>query len=107
MQRHVVTKNTRLLKIGKLSFYIEDGKLLINTPDARFPYPLSACDTLALLNLLTDFKIETILVAREEQRSRERRNTERQGHKKPQYVQVDGHWVEAVEVAELEKEQND
>jgi hypothetical protein len=79
MQRHVVTKNTHLLKIGKLSFYLEDGKLLINTPDARFPYPLSACETLALLNLLTDFKIETILVAREEQRDRERRKKEGQG----------------------------
>jgi hypothetical protein len=107
MQRHVVTKNTRLLKFGKLSFYLEDGKLLINTPDARFPYPLSACDTLALLNLLTDFKIETILVAREEQRDRERRKKERQGQRKPKWVLVDGQWVEAVEVAELEKEQNE
>ena len=107
MQRHVVTKNTRLLKFGKLSFYLEDGKLLINTPDARFPYPLSACETLALLNLLTDFKIETILVAREEQRDRERKNKERQGHKKTKWVLVDGQWVEAVEVAELEKEQNE
>jgi hypothetical protein len=107
VQKHVVSKNTHLLKIGKLTFYLEDGKLLINTPDARFPYPLSACDTLALLNLMTDFKIETILVAREEQRSRERRNAERQGHKKPKMIQVDGQWVEAVEVAELEKEQNE
>ena len=107
MQRHVISKNARLLKIGKLSFYMEDGKLLINTPDARFPYPLSACDTLALLNLMSDFKIETILVAREEQRDRERKNKERQGHKKTKWVQIDGQWVEAVEVAELEKEQND
>ena len=107
VQHHVVSKNARLLKIGKLSFYMEDGKLLINTPDARFPYPLSACETLALLNLLTDFKIETILVAREEQRARERKNKERQGHKKPEWVQVDGKWMEAVEIAELEKEQNE
>ena len=107
MQRHVVTKNTRLLKFGKLSFYLEDGKLLISTPDARFPYPLSACETLALLNLLTDFKIETILVAREEQRDWEHKNKERQGQRKPKWVLVDGQWVEAVEVAELEKEQNE
>ncbi len=107
MQHHVISKNARLLKIGKLSFYMEDGKLLINTPDARFPYPLSACDTLALLNLLTDFKIETILVAREEQRDRERKNKERQGHNKTKWVLVDGQWVEAVELSELEQEQNE
>src|SRR5438876_12433733 len=107
MQRHVVTKNARLLKIGKLTFYLENGKLLINVPGERFPYPLSACDTLALLNLLSDLKIETILAAREEQRDRERRNKERQGHKKPKWVQVDGQWVEGVEVSILEQEQND
>jgi DTW domain-containing protein YfiP len=107
MQRHVIAKNARLMKIGKLTFYVDDGKLLINTPDARFPYPLSACETLALLNLLTDFKIETILVAREEQRDRERRNKERQGQRKPKWVLVDGQWVEAVELSELEKEQNE
>jgi hypothetical protein len=107
VQRHIISKNTHLLKIGKLTFYIEDGKLLINTPDARFPYPLSACDTLALLNLLTDFKIETILVAREEQRDLERRKKERQGHKKTKWVTIDGQAYEAVEVAELEKEQKE
>ena len=107
MQQHVISKNVRLLKIGTLSFYVDDGKLLMNTPDARFPYPLSACDTLALLNLLTDFKIETIVAAREEQRDRERKNKERQGHKKTKWVTIDGQAYEAVEVAELEKEQNE
>jgi len=107
MQRHVVTKKTSLLKIGKLTFYVDDGRLLINIPEARFPYPLSACDTLALLNLLSDFKLDIIAVAHVEQRDRERRNKERQGHKKPKMIQIDGQWVEAVELSELEKEQDD
>ncbi len=52
-------------------------------------------------------RLNALEVGREEQRDRERRNKECQGHKKPKYVQVDGQWVEAVEVAELEKEENE
>jgi len=107
MQRKATGKNAALLKIGKLAFYVEDGRLLLNIPEARFPYPLSACDTLALLNLLSDFKLDIITVAHVEQRERERKNKERQGHKKPQMMQVDGQWVEGVELSILEKEQND
>jgi hypothetical protein len=107
MQHKVLSKNASLLKIDKLTFYVDDGRLLINTPDARFPYPFSACETLAVLNLLSDFKLDIVLMAREEQRDRERKNKERQGHKKPKMMQVDGQWVEAVEIADLEKEQNE
>jgi hypothetical protein len=107
VQKHIVSKNTRLLKIGKLTFYIDDWRLLINTPDVRFPYPLSGQQTHQLLNLLTDYRTEIIAVSVIEQREQERKNKERQGHKKPQMIQVDGQWVESVELSELEKEQND
>ncbi len=107
MQQKVTAKNASILKIDKLTFFVEDGRLTINIPEARFPHVFSACETLAVLNLLSDFKLDIILVAREEQRERDRKNKERQGHKKPQMIQVDGRWVEGVELSELEQEQND
>ncbi len=106
MHKPLTTRNAMILKIGNLKFAMDNGKLCLLTGEGA-SYVLSACETLAVYNLLTDYKVETIVMAREEQRDRERRNKERQGHKKPQYVQVDGQWVEAVEVAELEQEQNE
>jgi hypothetical protein len=107
MQHEVLSKNSSILKIGNLKFFLEDGKLLIQALHEQFPYPLSACDTLALLNLLSDFKLDIITVAHVEQRDRERKNKKRQGHKKPKMIQVDGQCVEGVELSALEKEQND
>jgi hypothetical protein len=104
--RKVTPRTASMLKIGKLTFHVDNGCLSINIPEARFPHALTACETLALLNLLSDYKLDTILVAREEQKERERRRKEWSGRKKPTYVEIDGRTVIGVEISDLEQEYN-
>jgi hypothetical protein len=71
---HQVTqRNASILKLGEIKFCIDNGKLLIHAPGEEYPFPLSACDTLALFNLLADYKLDIITVAHVEQRERERK----------------------------------
>lgn len=103
-QRHVVG-STILLKIGGITFSVADGKLCIHA--SQQAYPLSGCETLEVLNYLEMHKLDIIVLARDEQRASERRKRANQGHtQKTQWVMVNGQWVEAVEVKDLQKEQD-
>jgi hypothetical protein len=59
------------------------------------------------MNLLMDYRTDIIVLSFVEQREAEQNKREARGHKKPKMMQIDGQWVEEVEIAELEKEQND
>jgi hypothetical protein len=107
IHQHQVASRKTVLKIDKLTFTMDaSGCLHINVPGDRFPHALTACQTLALQNYMNDCKVETVLQTREEMRAKEKRVKAKRAHK-PQMIQVNGQWVEGVELAELEKEQND
>ena len=91
--------------MGTLQLGVENGQLVIR--DGAYYRALSGEETMRLMNLLMDYKTEIIVRSVLDMRETERKNKEHQGHKKPKYVQVDGQWVGAVELSELEKEQNE
>ena len=105
MPNHIaVTKNINMIKIGALYFAVENGCLSIKIGDEVSP--LTAQQTHALYNLLCDFRLDIISLSLVEQREREKKNKP-YSRKKPKMIQVDGQWVEGIELSELEKEQND
>ena len=91
--------------MGTLQFAVDDGQLMIR--DGASHRALSGQETIRLLNLLMEYRTEIIVRGVLDMRETERIKKERQGHKKPQMIQVDGRWVEGVELSELEEEQND
>ena len=91
--------------MGILQFVVDDGQLVIR--DGAYYRALSGQETMRLMSLLMDFRTEIIVRGISDMRETERKNKERQGHKKPKMIQVDGQWVEGVELSELEEEQND
>ena len=91
--------------MGTLLFAVDDGQLAKR--DGAYYRALSGQEPMRLLNLLMDFRTEIIVRCVSDMRETKRKKKERQGHKKPKMLQVDGQWVEGVELAELEQEQNE
>jgi hypothetical protein len=91
--------------MGTLQFAVENGQVVIR--DGAYYRALSGQETMRLLNLLMEYRTEIIVRGVSDMRETERKNKERQGHKKPKMLQVDGQWVEGVEIAELEAERDE
>ena len=91
--------------MGTLQFAVENGHLVIQ--DGAYYCFLTGQETHQVMNLLMDYRTDIIVLSVVEQREAKQKKREVRSHKKPKMIQVDGQWVEAVEVAELEKEQNE
>ena len=89
--------------MGTLQFAVENGQVVIR--DGAYYRALSGQETMRLLNLLMEYRTEMIVRGVSEMREVERNKKERLGHKKPKMIQVDGQWLEGVELSELEHEQ--
>jgi hypothetical protein len=60
-----------------------------------------------LLNLFMGFRTEINVRGVRDMRETERNKKERQDHRKPKMIHVDGQWVEGVELSALEQEHNE
>ena len=105
MQKPLVARNASNIKMGTLRFVIDNGHRIIQ--DGAYYRALSGQETHCLLNLLLDYRTDIIVLSVTDQREQERKNKERQGRKKPKMTWIDGQWVEDVDIAELEREEEE
>ncbi len=105
MQKSLTTRNASRAKMESTLFLIDGGQLVIR--DGSYYRALSACETLKLLNLLSDYRDTIVGVARLEQRAEEQERKQGRKKPKPKMMLVEGQWVELVDLSALQQEHDE